>query len=160
MSLYFAVLEGGNFDIDFSIRDPLKSLVINEQTQRQGNLVFTANEIGEYGFCFSNKMSTIVDKLVDFEITVEDEARDPDLKSRNSNPAGDFGASRIYGDLHNIDRFQLYFKARENRNYNTVLSTEQRIWWYALLESSCVVLVAVLQVFSIQALFTAKKSRF
>jgi hypothetical protein len=32
--------------------------------------VFTANDVGEYRFCFNNEMSTFAEKMVDFEIAV------------------------------------------------------------------------------------------
>jgi hypothetical protein len=38
--------------------------------ERQGDFVFTANETGEYRFCFNNEMSTFAEKMVDFEIAV------------------------------------------------------------------------------------------
>lgn len=38
--------------------------------ERQGDYVFTANDLGEYRFCFNNEMSTFAEKLVDFEIAV------------------------------------------------------------------------------------------
>ena len=38
--------------------------------ERQGDFVFTAQQTGEYSFCFSNDMSTFAEKIVDFEITV------------------------------------------------------------------------------------------
>ena len=38
--------------------------------ERQGDFVFTANEVGEYRFCFDNSVSTFSDKVVDFEISV------------------------------------------------------------------------------------------
>ncbi|PVU88168.1 hypothetical protein BB561_005988 [Smittium simulii] len=160
MSFYFSVQEGGNFDIDFAIYNPKNEPVVKQEAERHGDLVFTANEIGDYSFCFSNKMSTLVDKLVEFQINVEDEARDPDIASRDSAKNLDFGASRIFGDLYNIERLMLYFRSRENRNFATVQSTETRILWFAVLESACVIFVAILQVYSIQSLFTAKKTRF
>jgi len=40
------------------------------EKERQGDFVFTANEVGEYRFCFDNTVSTFTDKLVDFEIAV------------------------------------------------------------------------------------------
>ncbi|OMH83459.1 putative membrane protein [Zancudomyces culisetae] len=160
MSLYFAVQEGGNFDVDYTIKSPTDKIAALGQAKRQEDIVFTANEVGEYKFCFSNVMSTVADKLVTFDISVEDEARDPDLSSRIVKPQLDFGASKMFGDLHNIERLQLYFRARESRNFDTVRSTEQRVLWYALLESLCVVVVAIVQVYAIQALFTAKKTRF
>jgi hypothetical protein len=35
----------------------------------------TANSAGEYAFCFENDMSTLTEKLVDFDIMVESEPR-------------------------------------------------------------------------------------
>lgn len=40
------------------------------EKERQGDFVFTANDVGEYRFCFNNEMSTFADKYVDFEIAV------------------------------------------------------------------------------------------
>jgi hypothetical protein len=40
------------------------------EKERQGDFVFTANELGEYRFCFNNEMSTFAEKTVDFEISV------------------------------------------------------------------------------------------
>jgi hypothetical protein len=38
--------------------------------EKQGDFVFTANDLGEYRFCFNNEMSTFAEKMVDFEIAV------------------------------------------------------------------------------------------
>ncbi|CAG8815831.1 11138_t:CDS:2, partial [Dentiscutata erythropus] len=46
------VQTGGSFDIDYIVTDPR-----------------------EYSFCFSNDMSTFAEKLVDFEISIENEPR-------------------------------------------------------------------------------------
>jgi len=40
------------------------------EKERQGDFVFTANDVGEYRFCFNNEMSTFAEKTVDFEIAV------------------------------------------------------------------------------------------
>lgn len=45
-------------------------MVLEGQKEKQGDFVFTANDIGEYKFCFDNDMSTYSEKFVDFEITV------------------------------------------------------------------------------------------
>ena len=37
--------------------------------------MFTAQQSGEYSFCFSNDMSTFAEKVVDFEITVSPPAK-------------------------------------------------------------------------------------
>lgn len=66
---------GGSFDIDFEIRDPKEKVVLDGQRERQGDYVLTANTVGEYAFCFENDMSTLTEKLVDFDIMVESEPR-------------------------------------------------------------------------------------
>lgn len=40
------------------------------EKERQADYVFTAQEVGEYKFCFNNEMSTYSEKFVDFEIAV------------------------------------------------------------------------------------------
>jgi emp24/gp25L/p24 family/GOLD len=72
---YFAVQSGGSFDVDFEIKDPNDKVILDGQRDRQGDYVFTANTVGEYSFCFENDMSTLTDKLVDFDIMVESEPR-------------------------------------------------------------------------------------
>lgn len=44
-------------------------MILDGQKERQGDFVFTANEVGEYRFCFDNTVSTFTDKMVDLEIT-------------------------------------------------------------------------------------------
>lgn len=49
---------------------PTGKMILEGQKERQGDFVFTAQEVGEYKFCFNNEMSTYTDKFVDFEISV------------------------------------------------------------------------------------------
>lgn len=82
VAFYFAVQSGGSFDIDYSVVGPSptpggqEKVILDGTKERQGDFVFTANEVGEYRFCFNNEMSTFAEKLVDFEIAV----RTPDLQ--------------------------------------------------------------------------------
>jgi len=69
------VQSGGSFDIDFDVKDPNNKVMLDAKRERQGDYVFTANTVGEYAFCFENDMSTLSEKLVDFDITVESEPR-------------------------------------------------------------------------------------
>jgi hypothetical protein len=64
------VQAGGSFDIDYEVKDPQQKVILDGTKERQGDFVFTAQQPGEYSFCFSNDMSTFAEKLVDFEITV------------------------------------------------------------------------------------------
>lgn len=74
------VQSGGSFDIDYTVYGPNPSdsskdkIILTGEKERQGDYVFTANEVGEYRFCFDNSVSTFSDKLVDFEIAVRTNA--------------------------------------------------------------------------------------
>ena len=56
--------------MDYSVFSPSNKVVLEDVKERQGDFVFTANEIGDYRFCFKNSMSTFAEKMVDFEIAV------------------------------------------------------------------------------------------
>ena len=64
------VQTGGSFDVDYSVVGPNEKKIMDGSKERQGDFVFTANEVGEYRFCFNNEMSTFAEKMVDFEIAV------------------------------------------------------------------------------------------
>ena len=61
---------GGSFDIDFEVKDPRDIVILDGKRERQGDYILTANHLGEYSFCFVNDMSTLTEKLVDFDIMV------------------------------------------------------------------------------------------
>ncbi|KAF7725975.1 hypothetical protein EC973_009121 [Apophysomyces ossiformis] len=163
VGFYFAVQSGGSFDINYVVRDPRNEIVLDGERERQGDFVFTANKVGEYTFCFDNSLSTFAEKLVDFEIMVENEVRPNYAKDTSSaEPPKSLSAMeeslfRLSGHLTNIARTQKYFRTRENRNSSTVSSTESRIFWFALLESAAIVAMACLQVFVVRSFFNVKK---
>jgi hypothetical protein len=157
------VQSGGSFDIDYFVEGPTGKVILNGERERQGDYVFTANEVGEYSFCFSNDMSTFAEKLVDFEITVEHEAR-PSYQMGGSPVQPPETLSfmeeslfRLSGSLSNIARTQKYFRTRENRNFSTVVSTEKRIFWFAATEGIAIIAMAGLQVFVVRNFFNVKK---
>ncbi|KAG1120145.1 hypothetical protein G6F42_012813 [Rhizopus arrhizus] len=163
LGFYFAVQQGGSFDIDYDVKGPNGVSILNGEHERQGDFVFTANAYGEYSFCFSNDMSTFAEKLVDFEITVENEVRPNFQKdaSGKEQPATlsemEESLFRLSGSLTNIARTQKYFRTRENRNSATVISTESRIFWFAFMESLAIISMACLQVFVVKNFFNVKK---
>ncbi|KAI7906569.1 emp24/gp25L/p24 family/GOLD-domain-containing protein [Cokeromyces recurvatus] len=163
VGFYFAVQQGGSFDVDFDILAPNGDSVLKGEEEKQGDYVFTANYFGEYSFCFSNEKSTWAEKLIDFEILLENEQR-PEFTITNNGQVEpvkitemEESLMRISGSVTNILRTQKYFRTRENRNAATVASTEDRIFWFALLESLAIVTMACLQVYIIKSFFNVKR---
>ncbi|CAO3686441.1 unnamed protein product [Rhizopus stolonifer] len=163
VGFYFAVQQGGSFDIDFDILGPDRKSILSGTAERQGDYVFTANKEGEYSFCFSNEMSTVAEKLIDFEILVEYEVRpqfQKDASGKENQPKlteMEETIFRLSGALTNIARTQRYFRTRENRNAATVFSTGDRLFWFFSLESLAIVSMAALQIFIIKSFFNTKK---
>jgi hypothetical protein len=139
-------------------------VLLSLEKERQGDFVLTANEVGEYSFCFSNDMSTFADKVVDFEITLENEKRPAQVeaKEKGTGPQAQAEAIeesiyKLSDDLFEIDRMQKLFKSRDSRNFATVVSTDARIFWFSLTESTMIVCMSVFQVFVIRTFFSNSK---
>ena len=135
VSFYFAVQSGGSFDIDYTITDPTSLVIHSGQKERQGDFVFSAAHSGEYAICFSNGMSTYTPKVIDFDITVQNDHHAIKAEfPKGSNAETDLSPleSSLYklsGWLSDISRNQKYIRTRENRNYETVDSTTSQIFW-------------------------------
>ncbi|RKO87814.1 putative endosomal cargo receptor [Blyttiomyces helicus] len=165
MAFYFAVQSGGSFDIDYDITGPKSEPILSGTKERQGDFVFSAPSPGEHTFCFSNVMSTFAEKLVDFDITAEHETNaanesplpppstDTKQAAKKQIAPIEEKLSKLTASLGNMQRQQRYFRTRENRNFATVVSTEGRIFWFAVAQSGVIVFMALLQVFMIQAFF-------
>ncbi|KAG0002312.1 hypothetical protein BGZ80_003424 [Entomortierella chlamydospora] len=167
IAFYFAVQSGGAFDIDVEVKDPREKKILALEKERQGDYIFTANEVGEYSFCFSNDMSTFAEKVVDFEISVEHEKRpaQADQAEKGTGPqaqaqAMDESIFRLTGQLSQVDRMQKHFKTRDNRNFATVISTESRIFWFSLTESVMIVVMSAFQVFVVRTFFSGAKRSY
>lgn len=164
VAFYFAVQSGGSFDVDYSVVGPGDKIVLDGSKERQGDFVFTAQSIGEYGFCFNNEMSTFAEKLVDFEIAVENEQRAqlPSKQGASPEQASKVEESiyKLSAQISTIARNQKYFRTRENRNFSTVRSTERRIFNFSIIESLMMVCMAGLQVFIVRFFFQGARKGY
>lgn len=136
---------------------PNAKVMLEGTKERQGDFVFTANDIGEYSFCFNNDMSTFAEKLVDFEIAIENEERAALPSKQGTSPEHlsslEESLFKLSGQLSTISRSQKYFRTRENRNFSTVRSTENRIFNFSVIESLMMVTMSCLQVFVVRFFF-------
>ncbi|CAK9435805.1 uncharacterized protein LODBEIA_P04820 [Lodderomyces beijingensis] len=165
---YFAVQSGGSFDVDYVITDPNSNIIYQEHKKRQGDFVFPATTVGEYEFCFSNGMSTYSEKVVDFEIELEDEdsksvkASLPD--SPNAKPLAHVEnmkrtVDKIESQLEGLSKTLQYYKTRNNRNQATVRSTESRIYYFSIFEVLLMVGMAFLQITIVQLFFKGSRKQ-
>ncbi|KDN40339.1 hypothetical protein K437DRAFT_270002 [Tilletiaria anomala UBC 951] len=164
VGFYFAVQSGGNFEVAYSVHDPNDKLIIDGHKERQVDIIFTGNTVGEYVFCFHNDYTSYAEKLIDFDITVESEPRlemplsQTQLLSDHSAPLEE-SITKIGSELTSIARTQRFFRTRENRNYDTVVSTQSRIFWYSIVESLVIISMSVAQVLVVRFLFNTSSTK-
>ncbi|KOS13150.1 erp2-p24 protein involved in membrane trafficking [Malassezia pachydermatis] len=179
VGFYFAVQEGGNFDIDYVVHSPSDRVVLEGDKSSQEDFVFTANEFGQYSFCFESHISSHDRKLVDFDITVESEPRlelpltKAVLLREQSTPVED-SMSNIDSDLTAIERTLRYFRMRENQGYALVETTRyvyvvmnlylcsKRILRYSIIGVFVMIAISATQVFLVEYFFSkgSSSSRF
>lgn len=165
IAFYFAVQSGGSFDVDYVVTNPSQREILSGQKEKQGDYVFTAKELGEYKFCFSNEMSTFADKMVDFEIAVEDEPKQAQIPTKGGADSAqtqqlEDAIFKVGGQLSTISRMQKYFRTRENRNFDTVKSTESRIFNFSMIEVLMMVGMAALQVSVVRFFFQGARKGY
>ncbi|KAK1144364.1 hypothetical protein N8T08_005517 [Aspergillus melleus] len=171
VAFYFAceltfpkVQSGGSFDVDYSVVGPGDKVVLDGTKERQGDFVFTAQSVGEYRFCFNNEMSTFAEKMVDFEIAIENEERAQLPSRQGATPeqasALEESIFKLSAQLSTISRNQKYFRTRENRNFSTVRSTERRIFNFSVIEGLMMVSMAGLQVFVVRFFFQGARKGY
>ncbi|CCK72530.1 Erp3p KNAG_0K01670 [Huiozyma naganishii CBS 8797] len=153
VSYYFAVQQSANndFKIGYEVFGPdsATEAIIRREGERQGEWGFVAEPKGEYSFCFYDPGHS--DKVVDLEITykcAKQDARDLRRAARKrQKPLGEApghdAAEQLQGSLENsvdtierqlyqLERSMQYYKTRNNRNHDTVQSTERRIAMFSL----------------------------
>lgn len=168
ISYYFAVQSGGKFDVDYTIKNPKGELLISDYKQSQGEFVFTADIVGEYEFCFSNGMSTFSEKVIDFEIKIEDDSANRFKASLpeqpNSKPIAHVQGmqelvNQIDAQLDGLLRTLQYYKTRNTRNQDTVKSTESRIYYFSIIEVLLMVGMAFIQITVVQLFFKGSRKQ-
>jgi len=139
---YEQVQSGGGFDIDFQVKGPGGD-ILNGKQKQQGDYVFTANTVGEYNFCFNNAWSAFAERVIDLDITSEDNHGTylpPDTSHFDSHANDRIqditpitnSIHRIGDQLGKLSRLQSYYKTREHRNMATVDSTKSSQFWWAI----------------------------
>jgi len=113
----FQVTAGGFLDIDVTIYEPDDRLIFEATRESEGKFAYVSSTSGLFKFCFSNEMSTMTSKSVNFQITHGHEINSP-AKARHLNAIetsivklSDQGAS-LMAELK-------YFRARERANRNS-----------------------------------------
>ncbi|XP_071796005.1 transmembrane emp24 domain-containing protein 5-like [Asterias amurensis] len=76
----FQVIEGGEMDINFILRSPTNKALATEARKQEGIYTFGTHETGDYLFCFDNSFSRMSEKLVYFDLALDYNDDEAELK--------------------------------------------------------------------------------
>jgi hypothetical protein len=98
-------------------------------------------------------------------LQVEDESRSALLPQKAGTTSEQTSALedtifKVSSQLSTISRMQKYFRTRENRNFSTVRSTENRIFNFSLVEVGMMVGMAALQVLVVRFFFQGARKGY
>lgn len=145
MTLTYQVSGGGHLDVDVRVRDPSGQLLFEQLHKDTGTYEFIADSDGRHVYCFSNKFSVVTDKTLSFNVhgvlyLTEEEGLIP--------------AERELRELaNNIQMFkdeQEYLALRERVHRNTAESTNGRVKWWSIFQTTMVVAVCAFQVYFVK----------
>ncbi|KAJ3550641.1 hypothetical protein NM688_g5026 [Phlebia brevispora] len=153
MTVTYQVGGGGHLDIDFWLTDPDGHALHKQLKQSTGTVSVTAAKDGRYEYCFSNQMSTVVDKLVSFNVhgiiyVDDDDTVAPIEREIRALAAG----------LMSVKDEQEYIVVRERTHRNTAESTNERVKWWSVAQVIILFGVVAWQVYYLKSFFEVKRA--
>ncbi|KAK2500599.1 hypothetical protein MC885_019236, partial [Smutsia gigantea] len=154
LEIEYQVLDGAGLDIDFHLASPEGRTLIFEQRKSDG--VHTVEtEVGDYMFCFDNTFSTISEKVIFFELILdnmgEQEQEQEDWKKYIT------GTDIIKSRLSKSGHIQTLLRAFEARDRNIQESNFDRVNFWSMVNLVVMVVVSAIQVYMLKSLFEDKR---
>jgi hypothetical protein len=171
LNFIMGVEEGGQFDVDYKIFGPDRDLLMEGKGERGADVIVTAEKQGDYRFCISNRMSTLSNKLVVFDVVVMNPDSAPDMtEAITSKKRKEEARLRILPSIRDrldlIDRQtqdlfrrQKYIRIRERRSHHTIQNVESRIFWFLTCGSFLILLLSVIQVYLVRVVFLGNRGK-
>ncbi|KAI0787080.1 supernatant protein factor C-terminal domain-containing protein [Irpex lacteus] len=142
MTVTYQVGGGGHLDIDFWLTGPDGHALDKHIKRSTGTVSITAEHDGRHEYCFSNQMSTVIDKLVSFNVhgVIYVDGDDTIAPIEREIRA-------LAGGLLSVKDEQEYISIRERTHRNTAESTNDRVKWWSVLQFIILFSVVAWQVY-------------
>ncbi|KAL1022489.1 hypothetical protein UPYG_G00028400 [Umbra pygmaea] len=168
LEIEYQVLDGAGLDIDFSLYSPTGRILYSEHRKSDG--VHTVEtEDGDYMFCFDNSFSSMSEKIVFFELILDNmdpEAEEPeDWKEYvHGTDIMDMKLEDIMDTINSVKarlgkslQIQTILRAFEARDRNLQESNYDRVNMWSMTNLAVMLLVTGVQVYLIRSLFDDKR---
>uniref|UniRef100_A0A1A8FAE2 Transmembrane emp24 protein transport domain containing 5 n=1 Tax=Nothobranchius korthausae TaxID=1143690 RepID=A0A1A8FAE2_9TELE len=168
LEIEYQVLDGAGLDVDFFISSPSGHLLFSDYRKSDGVHTVEALETGDYMFCFDNTFSTISEKLIFFELILDnmDMAEDPDdwKEYIHGTDMLDMKLEDIMDTINNVKsrlgksvQIQTVLRAFEARDRNLQESNFDRVNLWSVVNLCVMVIVSAVQVYLVRSLFEDKR---
>ncbi|CAD7084807.1 unnamed protein product [Hermetia illucens] len=156
--LEFQVITGGQYDVDVILQDPHKTTIYEQNKSQYDTHPFTAETTGIYTVCFSNTFSTFSHKLIYMDFQVGEEPALPNIDEHaTALTQMESSAQNIHQSLNKVLDFQTHHRLREAQGRKRAEDINERVMWWAVLETAAVLCITIGQVVILRNFFTDRK---
>ncbi|XP_041648297.1 transmembrane emp24 domain-containing protein 5 [Cheilinus undulatus] len=167
LEIEYQVLDGAGLDVDFIISSPSGQVLYSDYRKSDG--VHTVEtEDGDYMFCFDNTFSSVSEKLIFFELILDNMDTDEDPDDWKEYVHGtdilDMKLEDIMDAINNVKarlgksvQIQTVLRAFEARDRNLQESNFDRVNFWSVINLIVMMLVSAVQVYLVRSLFDDKR---
>ncbi|KAM4739767.1 transmembrane emp24 domain-containing protein 5 [Anableps anableps] len=168
LEIEYQVLDGAGLDVDFFIFSPSGQLLFSDHRKSDGVHTVETLEDGDYMFCFDNTFSSVSEKLVFFELILDnmDTEEDPDNWKEHITGIDtlDMKLEDIMDTINNVKsrlgksvQIQTLLRAFEARDRNLQESNFDRVNFWSVVNLFVMMVVSAVQVYLVRSLFEDKR---
>ncbi|XP_061489761.1 transmembrane emp24 domain-containing protein 5 [Rhineura floridana] len=166
LEIEYQVLDGAGLDVDFHLVSPKDETLVFEQRKSDG--VHTVEtEDGDYMFCFDNTFSTLSEKVIFFELILDNMGDDEQEDWKKYITGTDLLDMKLEDILESVNsmksrlsksiQIQTLLKAFEARDRNIQESNFDRVNFWSMVNLAVMVVVSAVQVYMLKSLFEDKR---
>ncbi|MCI4389352.1 hypothetical protein PGIGA_G00096890 [Pangasianodon gigas] len=167
LEIEYQVLDGAGLDVDFYLSSPTGHILASDFRKSDG--VHTVEtEDGDYMFCFDNTFSAVSEKIIFFELILDnmDDGEDPESWKEYVQGADllDMKLEDIMDTINSVKarlgkslQIQTVLKAFEARDRNLQESNYDRVNIWSFTNVVVMVVVSCVQVYLLRSLFDDKR---
>ncbi|XP_019752859.1 transmembrane emp24 domain-containing protein 5 isoform X1 [Hippocampus comes] len=167
LEIEYQVLDGGGLDVDFYISSPSGQILYTDHHKSDG-MHTVETEDGDYMFCFDNTFSSVSEKLVFFELILDnmdtDEEPDDWKEYVHGTDMLDMKLEDIMDTINSVKsrlgksvQIQTVLRAFEARDRNLQESNFDRVNFWSVVNLMVMMLVSGVQVYLVRSLFEDKR---
>ncbi|XP_015675735.1 transmembrane emp24 domain-containing protein 5 [Protobothrops mucrosquamatus] len=164
LEIEYQVLDGAGLDVDFHLVSPKHETIVFEQRKSDGVHTVETEE-GDYMFCFDNTFSTLSEKVIFFELILDNMGDEDDWeKYTTGTELLDMKLEDILESVNSVKarlgksiQIQNLLKAFEARDRNIQESNFDRVNFWSMVNLSVMIVVSAVQVYMLKSLFEDKR---